>query len=79
MDDGLRFDPDYKNAAFALYRYAPSLAGAIVFCIVFFITTSLHTLQMARTKTWYMLPFVIGGFCTLSLPGIHRFTSNTNS
>lgn len=67
----IQFDPDYKNADFALYRYAPSLAGAVIFCIVFVITTGLHTFQMARTKTWYMVPFVVGGFCTLSFHGIH--------
>ena len=56
-------DPDYKHAAFALYRYAPTLAGCVVFCILFSFSTGLHAFQLVRTRTWYMIPFVIGGFC----------------
>ncbi|KAF9552161.1 RTA1-domain-containing protein [Agrocybe pediades] len=61
----IHFDPDYKHAAFALYRYAPSLAGCIVFCVLFTLTTGLHSLQLFRTRTWYMIPFAIGGLFEL--------------
>lgn len=48
---------------FKLYRYDPSLAAAIIFCILFLIITSIHLYQMVRTKTWILVPFVIGGSC----------------
>ncbi|KAL3427231.1 RTA1 domain protein [Phlyctema vagabunda] len=43
------------------YRYDPSLVAAAIFITLFFITTALHTYQLVRTKTWYFVPFVIGG------------------
>ena len=52
---------DYK-----LYRYDPSLSSAIVFVVLFIITTGAHVFQMFKYRTWYFVPFVIGGFCKLS-------------
>lgn len=43
------------------YRYTPSLAAAIIFSILFFLTTAYHTYQMVRYRAWFWLPFVIGG------------------
>lgn len=48
---------------FELYRYDPSLPAAIVFAILFLVTTSLHGYHMFRFRTWYWIPFVIGGTC----------------
>ncbi|KAM3414324.1 hypothetical protein BST61_g10971 [Cercospora zeina] len=50
---------------FKFYRYNPSLAGAIIFALLFLTTTALHTHQLFRTRTWYMLPFLVGGFFEL--------------
>ncbi|KAF2211356.1 hypothetical protein CERZMDRAFT_43551 [Cercospora zeae-maydis SCOH1-5] len=50
---------------FKFYRYTPSLAGAIIFALLFLVTTALHTYQLFRTRTWYMLPFLVGGFFEL--------------
>ncbi|KAF4948219.1 hypothetical protein FSARC_13794 [Fusarium sarcochroum] len=47
---------------FILYRYEPSMAAAVVFIILFLVATALHTYQLVRTKTWFFIPFVIGGF-----------------
>lgn len=52
---------------YKLYNYSPNLAAAIIFVIAFALTTSFHTFQLIRHKTWYMLAFLIGGFCTLPL------------
>ena len=48
---------------FKFYHYDPSMVGAVVFIIAFLATTSLHTYQLLRTRTWFMIPFVVGGFC----------------
>lgn len=52
---------DDTLADFEFYKYTPSMAGAIIFCILFIISTALHSWQMFRTRTWFMIPFVIGG------------------
>ena len=48
---------------FKLFRYDPSMAGAVIFFILFLVVSVLHLYQMVRTKTWILVPFVIGGFC----------------
>jgi hypothetical protein len=43
------------------YRYNPSMAAAVIFTVLFILTTSLHFYQLIRTRTWYFIPLVIGG------------------
>jgi hypothetical protein len=50
-------------AGFKYYHYDPSLAAATIFTLLFLSTTALHLYQLLRTRTWYFIPFVIGGFC----------------
>ncbi|KAL7949784.1 RTA1 like domain-containing protein [Trichoderma barbatum] len=57
---GSNCDPNWQHAAFAFYRYTPSIAAAAVFCILFFLSTLLHFLQMWKTRSWYLTPLVIG-------------------
>ncbi|KUJ09185.1 RTA1-domain-containing protein [Mollisia scopiformis] len=45
-----------------LYHYNPSRPAAIVFIACFAITTLLHTFQLLKKRTWYFIPFLIGGF-----------------
>ncbi|KAI2941423.1 hypothetical protein CBS147321_5862 [Aspergillus niger] len=47
--------------AFTLYYYTPSAAAAGIFVVLFGINTVLHFLQLVRTRTWFMIPFFIGG------------------
>ncbi|PYH64963.1 RTA1 domain-containing protein [Aspergillus vadensis CBS 113365] len=46
---------------FVLYYYTPSAAAAGIFVVLFGISTVLHFLQLVRTRTWFMIPFFIGG------------------
>lgn len=56
---------DQPNAqGFQLYRYDPSIAAAIIFTVLFFFTTMIHLYQFVRTRTWIMIPLLVGGFCT---------------
>ncbi|KAG4411840.1 hypothetical protein IFR04_015024 [Cadophora malorum] len=48
---------------FKFYHYDPSLVGAIIFTVAFLVTTSLHSYQLLQTRTWFMIPLVVGGFC----------------
>lgn len=53
---------DYNDAgSFVLYRYHPSLAAAAVFVVLFALTTGFHMFQMFRKRSWFMIPFIIGG------------------
>lgn len=49
------------NAHFRYFHYDPSLAAAVIFVILFAVTTIWHILQLFRTRTWIMIPLVIGG------------------
>ncbi|KAJ5629134.1 RTA1-domain-containing protein [Penicillium herquei] len=46
---------------FVLYYYTPSAAAAAIFIVLFGLSTLLHFYQLVRTRTWFMVPFVIGG------------------
>lgn len=46
---------------FELYRYEPSMILAVVFIVLFLTVTALHTYQLIRTKSWSLIPLVIGG------------------
>ncbi|CAI7641838.1 unnamed protein product [Penicillium viridicatum] len=46
---------------FAFYRYDPSMGGAVIFTILFMGTTFYHIFQMFKARTWFFIPFVIGG------------------
>ncbi|ETI26437.1 hypothetical protein G647_03214 [Cladophialophora carrionii CBS 160.54] len=50
------------DSDFRLYRYDPSLGPAILFIALFFAASSLHLYQLIRTRTWFFIPFVVGGF-----------------
>ncbi|KAI4767702.1 RTA1 like protein [Aureobasidium sp. EXF-3400] len=47
--------------AFEYYAYTPSKAIAIIACLIFVAITSLHLWQLFRTRTWFFIPFVLGG------------------
>lgn len=51
---------------YPLWRYVPSLPAAIVFAILFGIATVLHGFMMVKNRSWFCLPFVVGGICKSS-------------
>ena len=53
---------------FKFYHYDPSMVAAIIFIALFLTTTFLHTYQLLRTKAWFMIPLIIGGFCASPPP-----------
>lgn len=50
--------------AYVLYRYHPSQVAAIIFVVLFGLTTILHLFQLIKKRTWYFIPLVVGGACT---------------
>ncbi|KAF2675723.1 RTA1 like protein [Lentithecium fluviatile CBS 122367] len=49
------------RGGYYLWKYIPSLAAAIIFILVFLVMTALISQRMFRTKTWFCVPFAIGG------------------
>jgi hypothetical protein len=54
---------DDALTGFQYYHYVPSKPAAVIFTLLFVLSTVVHTYQMCRTKVWFMVPFVIGGLC----------------
>jgi hypothetical protein len=50
------------NGDYKLYRYDPTLVGAVIFITLFSLASFLHLYQLVRTKTLFFIPFLIGGF-----------------
>ncbi|OJJ43481.1 hypothetical protein ASPZODRAFT_136359 [Penicilliopsis zonata CBS 506.65] len=46
--------------AWVLYYYNPSSAAAGIFLVLFGLGALLHFYQLVRTRTWFMIPFLIG-------------------
>ncbi|KAN0102064.1 RTA1 domain containing protein [Hyaloscypha variabilis] len=66
------------NTPFILYHYAPSTPAAVVFILLFFLATLLHAFLAVRTRTWYFIPFILGGlFETIGYTA--RLISSTQS
>ncbi|OQE29476.1 hypothetical protein PENSTE_c002G08784 [Penicillium steckii] len=43
------------------YYYTPSTAAAAIFTVLFGLSSIMHFYQLIRTRTWFMIPFLIGG------------------
>lgn len=54
------------DGGYELYHYNPSFIAAAVAATMFAQTTAYHIWQLSRKKTWYFIPFVIGGICKFS-------------
>ncbi|KAJ9412318.1 hypothetical protein FOXG_14965 [Fusarium oxysporum f. sp. lycopersici 4287] len=59
-------DPNYRHADWSFCRYEPSTAAAVIFVVLFSITTIVHVFQLIKTKTWYMLAFCLGGISEIA-------------
>ncbi|KAI5921685.1 RTA1 like protein-domain-containing protein [Camillea tinctor] len=45
---------------FVFYQYQPSMAAAVIFIIIFVVSTMFHAVVLVRRRTWYFIPFFIG-------------------
>ncbi|KAH8653735.1 RTA1 like protein-domain-containing protein [Xylariales sp. PMI_506] len=55
-------NPNWETSSYAFYRYVPSVAAAVIFCLLFLVSASLHGWQMYRTKSWFLGALVAGCF-----------------
>jgi len=59
--------PSSPKFDWKMYRYVPSLAGAIICLIVFLIMALLHIWQFLRLRKAIIIYIFIGAFCTFIL------------
>ncbi|KAK5076710.1 hypothetical protein LTS08_005881 [Lithohypha guttulata] len=52
-------DDGWSN--FKLWHYTPSLAAAAIFTVLFIILMVYHSILLVRRRTWFCVPFVVGG------------------
>ena len=45
--------------------YAPSVAGGVIMAILFGIELCAHIFNLARKRTWWCFPFLVGALCKL--------------
>ncbi|KAH7091810.1 7-aminocholesterol resistance protein RTA1 [Auriculariales sp. MPI-PUGE-AT-0066] len=57
---------EQKFADFKFYHYDPSGAAAIIIAFLFGLSTIINIYQMVRTRTWYLIPFIIGGIVSFT-------------
>lgn len=62
---------------YMLYHYNPSTAAACVFVVLFAVSAIVHTFQLVWKRTWYFIPFVIGGICKFTLSQIFTASFHT--
>ncbi|KAK2784186.1 hypothetical protein FQN52_009128 [Onygenales sp. PD_12] len=58
-------DSNSRYADWKAYEYNPSTVAAAIFMLLFLLSTVLHSYQLFRTRTWFFIPVVIGGWCKL--------------
>ena len=51
------YDP---NAISPTYGYDPTLSAGFVFTVVFFLSWTVHTVQVFRSRTWWFSVFALG-------------------
>ncbi|KAL2808937.1 RTA1 like protein-domain-containing protein [Aspergillus granulosus] len=47
------------------YLYDPSMVAAVIFIVLYGGVTGLHTYHLFRTRTWFFIPMVLGGYFEL--------------
>ncbi|KAJ5691897.1 hypothetical protein N7462_001320 [Penicillium macrosclerotiorum] len=67
-----------EHVAFQLYRYTPSLPAAVIFAVLFILTTVYHIYQLAKSRSWYFVAFVLGGVFQI-IGYIARAAAHTNT
>ena len=47
-----------------LWKYLPSIPLAAIAILLFALTTGFHTYGVLKFRSWFHIPFLIGGLCS---------------
>ncbi|OQE46065.1 hypothetical protein PENCOP_c001G08989 [Penicillium coprophilum] len=67
-----------SDSTYTLYNYDPSEVAAIIFVVLFGLTTLVHIFQMIRTRSWFFIPFTIGG-CFEAVGYVGRYLNSNET
>jgi hypothetical protein len=56
-----------EGTNYFLWFYLPQMWASLLFLALFIILTGLQIWKMVKTRTWFCIPFVIGGICKSGL------------
>lgn len=63
-----------ENGPPSKYPYDPSLVAAVLFAVLYGLSTVAHAYQLLRGRTWSFIAFLIGSICEPSLSSFHHLT-----
>jgi hypothetical protein len=63
-----------ENGPPSKYPYDPSLVAAVLFAVLYGLSTVAHAFQLLRGRTWSFIAFLIGSICEASLSLFHHLT-----
>ncbi|KFA52288.1 hypothetical protein S40293_00621 [Stachybotrys chartarum IBT 40293] len=49
-----------ESGGFQIYHYTPTVAGAVLFGVLFGVASIRHAQLLIRTRTWFFIPFLVG-------------------
>lgn len=55
-----------ERSEFPLYGYTPNVAAAVVFVVMFGLTSAVHFAQLLYYRQWWMLVMLVGTLAELS-------------
>lgn len=65
-------------SGFEMWYYAPSVPAAVIFAIIFVALTTYHAILLFRRRTWFCIPFLVGG-CFEIIGYIGRALAHNNT
>ncbi|KAF5671693.1 RTM1-like protein [Fusarium heterosporum] len=75
----IRAEAPQSENTFKMYHYHPTEVGAIVFVLLFLVTTLAHTWQLFRYRVYFVIPIIVGGICKYPLlPEFDSTPTHTN-
>ncbi|KFA74439.1 hypothetical protein S40288_08915 [Stachybotrys chartarum IBT 40288] len=49
-----------ESGGFQMYHFTPTVAGAVIFAVLFGVASIRHAQLLIRTRTWFLIPFLVG-------------------
>jgi hypothetical protein len=59
--------PEPYKHGYYLWKYVPSMAAAVICCMAFFAITAAFVWRIWKTRTWFCIPFAVGGYSKFSI------------
>jgi hypothetical protein len=61
------FGPSHNGTIYVFFVQRPNEAAGFAFMVLFILAALAHLFYLFRLRTWFFIPFVIGGLGTKSI------------